>query len=305
LSASALKAWFDKSAMMLKDKLNALISALGSTDALDNILVTVEEAKEPISAKEWVESILNIEIDGEDKTIHDWLEQLSAFVNALNDTIYGSGNVPDESKEGSLIIRVLKLEQDKVDNALISKEIPSSGSDNSIPTVSAVRKNLKDSVANTLGQDQYKPASQRLLTDNVGYLHGEIDGLRLSLELDEFDYIITATLKDSEGNELGDAQTINLPIESLVMNAATDENGDNLILTLRSGNTLTVSLENLIRGLVTKEQLEKTIAPDLSGNEEDKAPSVKAVNEELAKKQDNIGLVVVNNEICMIIQEDE
>ena len=44
------------------------------------------------------------------------------------------------------------------------------------------------------------------------------------------------------------------------------------------------------------------LAQTLSGNEEDKAPSVKAVNDGLAAN--NIGLVVSNNKICMIIQED-
>ena len=65
------------------------------------------------------------------------------------------------------------------------------------------------------------------------------------------------------------------------------------------------SAKNLTRSIsvIPVENIE--LAQTLEGKEEDKAPSVKAVKAEFAKKQDNIGLVVSNNEICMIIQEDE
>lgn len=46
------------------------------------------------------------------------------------------------------------------------------------------------------------------------------------------------------------------------------------------------------------------LAPTLNYNEEGKVPSVMAVNRGLAKKQDSIGFVVVNDEICMVIEED-
>lgn len=88
-----------------------------------------------------------------------------------------------------------------------------------------------------------------------------------------------------------------------LVNAITDGTFVRSILMLRDEDGEILSLQSAIEKIYLA--LDIVIVSTLEGNDADKAPSVRAVNDGLAKKQDNIGFVIVNNEICMIIQEDE
>ena len=77
-----------------------------------------------------------------------------------------------------------------------------------------------------------------------------VDDMRLELELDQRTYKLTAALVGGDGWYLGDPVTIDLPIEEMIVNMEVDETGDNVILNLRNGETLSVPLEKLGRGFV-------------------------------------------------------
>lgn len=73
MSAKQLKEWFDNSAHFLKDKINAIIEALGGVEALTNIRITDESGKE-VSAKEWIESKVEVNLNGKVIPIVNWVE---------------------------------------------------------------------------------------------------------------------------------------------------------------------------------------------------------------------------------------
>lgn len=71
----------------------------------------------------------------------------------------------------------------------------------------------------------------------------------LSLTINEQTYVLTAQLKDQNGENLGTAQTIDLPLETMVVGAEYDEDTKELVLTLKNGQTVRFSIADLVSGL--------------------------------------------------------
>ena len=77
-------------------------------------------------------------------------------------------------------------------------------------------------------------------------------GAGLSLTINSTNYVMTAQLKDQDGNNLGTAQTIDLPLESVVVNGAYDSVNKKIVLTLQNGTTIDIPVGDLISGLQTE-----------------------------------------------------
>jgi hypothetical protein len=74
-------------------------------------------------------------------------------------------------------------------------------------------------------------------------------GSSLSLSINTTTFVVTATLKDQNGNTLGTAQTIDLPLESVVVNGSYNNTTKKVVLTLQSGSTVEFSVADLVDGL--------------------------------------------------------
>lgn len=74
-------------------------------------------------------------------------------------------------------------------------------------------------------------------------------GAAFVASLNTTDYKLTMTLKDQDGNTLGTAQTIDFPIESVVVGGSYDSTNKKIVLTLQNGNTIDVPVGDLIAGL--------------------------------------------------------
>lgn len=85
---------------------------------------------------------------------------------------------------------------------------------------------------------KFQPSGNYALVDNAGY--------SLGLNIDR-DYVMTIELKNASGNVLS-AQSIDFPIESMVVNASYADG--ELALTLQNGQTLTVDISSIVNGLV-------------------------------------------------------
>ena len=75
----------------------------------------------------------------------------------------------------------------------------------------------------------------------------------LTLSVDTSTYELTATLKDSNGNALS-TQTVDLPLETMVVDAAYDGTTKKIVLTLQNGNTTSFSVADLVSGLVATDK---------------------------------------------------
>ena len=74
-------------------------------------------------------------------------------------------------------------------------------------------------------------------------------GSSLSLTINDQTYILTAQLKDQNGENLGTAQTVDLPLETMVVGAEYDEDAKEVVLTLKNGQTVRFSIADLVSGL--------------------------------------------------------
>lgn len=88
-------------------------------------------------------------------------------------------------------------------------------------------------------------------------------GATFTLTMDSSTYVITATLKDQDGNTLGTAQTIDLPLESVVVGGSYDSANKKIVLTLENGNTVDVPVGDLINGLQSEITASNMLSADL------------------------------------------
>ncbi len=80
-------------------------------------------------------------------------------------------------------------------------------------------------------------------TDSSAYAHS------LELSINSQTYVLTATLKNTSDETLGTPQTIDLPLETMVVNGTYDNTTKKVILTLKNGNTVDFSVADLVEGL--------------------------------------------------------
>ena len=88
-------------------------------------------------------------------------------------------------------------------------------------------------------------------------------GAALSLTINSTNYVVTAQLKDQDGNNLGTAQTIDLPLESVVVSGAYDSATKEVVLTLQDGSKIRFSVADLVSGLQTEITALNMLSADL------------------------------------------
>lgn len=88
-------------------------------------------------------------------------------------------------------------------------------------------------------------------------------GASMTLSVDSTTYVVTAQLKDQDGNNLGTAQTIDLPLESVVVSGSYDATNKKVVLTLQDGSTIDFSVADLVAGLQTEITSNNKLSADL------------------------------------------
>lgn len=71
----------------------------------------------------------------------------------------------------------------------------------------------------------------------------------LVASIDTSTYIMTLTMKDQNGDTIGTPQTVDLPLETMVVNGEYNATTKKIILTLVNGNTIEFSVADLVAGL--------------------------------------------------------
>ena len=88
-------------------------------------------------------------------------------------------------------------------------------------------------------------------------------GYAFDLSIDPDTYVVSLTMKDQDGTAIGTAQTIDLPLESVVVNGSYDKTNKKIVLTLQSGSTVDVPVGDLIAGLQTQITSTNKLSADL------------------------------------------
>lgn len=85
----------------------------------------------------------------------------------------------------------------------------------------------------------------------------------LVLELNPETYVLTATLKNKNGDTLGTSQTIDLPFETMVVSGRYDSNTKTVILVLSNGQEISFSVADLISGLQSEITIDNKLSVQL------------------------------------------
>ena len=85
----------------------------------------------------------------------------------------------------------------------------------------------------------------------------------LSLSLDPSTYVLTIQLKDQDSVDIGSAQTVDLPLESIVVSGSYDSTTKSIILVLDNGNTIDIPVGDLVDGLQTEITSQNMLDADL------------------------------------------
>jgi len=113
----------------------------------------------------------------------------------------------------------------------------------------------------------------------------------IALTIDSSTYVVTLQAKNVNGTNIGTAQTIDLPLESVVVDVDYDAQTKELILTLQNGNSTRVDVSDIVNGL----QQEITANNKLSADLVDDTNSTNKFTNATEKatwnaKQDNLGI---------------
>ena len=85
----------------------------------------------------------------------------------------------------------------------------------------------------------------------------------IDLTVDTSTYVMSVQLKDANGHPIGNASTVDLPLESVVVNGSYDSETKEVVLTLESGSTIRFSVADLVSGLQTEITSQNKLSSDL------------------------------------------
>lgn len=83
-------------------------------------------------------------------------------------------------------------------------------------------------------------------------------GKSIEMSLDNQTYNLSVSLKDNNGNVIS-TNTVNLPLESIIVGGSYDDQTQSIILELDNGQTISIPVSDLVSGLVNTDQLNTTL----------------------------------------------
>lgn len=99
--------------------------------------------------------------------------------------------------------------------------------------------------------DEFATAEQGTKADNA-LPNTTKYATNLVMSLDDSTYLLTIQLKDQNGDNIGTARTVDLPLESLIVSGSYDSSTKSLVILLDNGNKITIPVGDLVDGLQTE-----------------------------------------------------
>ena len=153
------------------------------------------------------------------------------------------------------------------------------------------------------GATAVQPAELEAVAETIPHNASDVNALpdttkygsSIIASINQSTFIITIQLKDQQGNNLGSAQTIDLPLESVVVDGTYDSINKKIILTLENGNTIDVPVGDLVAGLQSEITSENKLNADLVDDESSTNKFVTAQEKSTWNgKQDALGFTPYN-----------
>lgn len=223
----------------------------------------------PTPTKFWVNEGSYVEnAENSDTPTPTEIEQLEQRVKtAENDIDLLQENVSDLSDGVNENTQdIADLTQTVADNLIEAKEY----TDSEIDSLSTV---AKTGSYNDLENKPFIPTKTSDLTNDSGFIDKDVNNLTnytvktstgslIDLEINGTTYVVTLKLKDIDGNVIS-TDTIDLPLESVVIGGHFDAVNKKIVLTLENGNTVEIPVGDLVAGLQTEITNNNKLASDL------------------------------------------
>ena len=146
------------------------------------------------------------------------------------------------------------------------EHIPQNAEENAIETISVNGITQQISNKNVNIEIPPVPDVSNFITKDVNnltyYELATATGNNIQISIDSSTYVVTLNLKNSAGTVLSTG-TVDLPLESVVVNGSYDSTNKKVILTLQSGSTIEFSVADLVAGLQSEITSNNKLASDL------------------------------------------
>jgi len=114
--------------------------------------------------------------------------------------------------------------------------------------------------------EAYIPDVSNFITKDVNdltyYTLKTATGSLIDLEINSSTYVVTLSLKDVNGNVIS-TDSIDLPLETVVVGGSYDSTNQKIVLTLQNGNTVDIPVGALVSGLQSEITSSNKLASDL------------------------------------------
>ena len=268
LTASQLKAYFDKNIELLQKTINNIIKegnpatlaekidlgGNGFFNYLSNLVASIDDEGGDFSDKIWVN------VDGYTDVLNGFLGllQKTKVESVKGGDVKGAAYVVDENGDD----KTLGYSSDAEPNTIVKRTeegdiLVPEGSTNDDAAIS--RKDAAALLSEAVTKDAFE--AEKIRT-NAFVKSAKV-------EYDEANHVIRLTFTDGNGET--DTSSVDLPLEMAFVGARLEDG--NLVFTLQNGQEVSVPIGDVLGGLVTSGAL----AQALSGNEEDKAPSARKI----------------------------
>ena len=114
-----------------------------------------------------------------------------------------------------------------------------------------------DSVNGQTGEVVLTASDVNALPDTTKYAK------TLGLSMNQTTFVLSWQLYDQNGDPIGQVQTVDLPLESVVVNATYDATNKKIVLTLENGTTVDVPVGDLVEGLQSEITITNMLSSDL------------------------------------------
>ena len=176
------------------------------------------------------------------------------FVDGMIDNriVQVTGQNSDKVISQKAITDLLEEKASKNEISEIAKEISEVTAESvAKETAKVTAEETVGTIARETAETVARETAEVYVDDNAAY--------SLEFSVDNSTFILTATLKNANGEILGTPQTVDLPLESVVVNGSYDGDTKSIILTLQNGNTVDIPIPDLIDGLASKAELDKKL----------------------------------------------
>ena len=133
----------------------------------------------------------------------------------------------------------------------------------------------------------------------------------IDLSINSSTYVMTVQLKDQNGDNIGSSDSIDLPLETMVVGGSYDSTNKKVILTLKNGETVEFSVADLVSGLQSELSTENKLNPAFIDYDSTHAAITEAQVAKIATNESNISkdeaalVEVIDDGAKNVLQIDE